>query len=340
MRIYLHIGYHKTGSSFLQMLLSSNRDLLRDLGVHYPSEERDEDAKLGRISPGNGLRLAKAIGTRNKKDFLDIMLLWIKEATAHKCRALLISNEGLFHSMSRNDYHDLFQELQKVTKISEIHGLLFLRDPLDHIFSLYKHRGKRGAIPDFKTWVEEDYETLQLTEKFLDKTEANPQIHFTLRKYKNDSKFLADAVFKEWLDIPTPPIPQSDRVNASLSLSEIMVLDNVYAQLGRERAVKIQKRLLKNSKPKPKDENLKHLYGFQIYSFLERQLPLIKRVNDKMSEEEHLVVKSQDLPQEKFKVVTLTAEQLKIIIEEASRKAGLKYKMLQIVKELYGKIRK
>src|SRR5690554_6076042 len=122
MKIYLHIGYHKTGSSFLQMMLSSNRSLLKRSGIHYPSEERDQDAKQRRISPGNGLRLSQAITAQNKKDFLDIMLTWINEAASNKCKTLLISNEGLFHSMSSNDYVNLFQELKLKTEISEIRG--------------------------------------------------------------------------------------------------------------------------------------------------------------------------------------------------------------------------
>ena len=335
MEIYLHIGYHKTGSSFLQMMFSSNRSLLEASGIYYPSEKGDLDAKQGRISPGNGLRLSQAIAAQNKNDFTDIMLSWIKDARSHNCRALLISSEGLFHSMSNNDFEILFQELGLKTQISQIHALLFLRDPQDHIFSLYKHRGKRGTIPDFMTWVERNYETLELTEQFLDKMDANTQIHLTFRKYKNDSQFLANAVFRDWLNISVPPIPEGDRVNASLSLSEIMVLQIIYGLLGQEKAVRVQQKLLKNNFPKPKEEFLKMHYAYQIGSFIEKHVPLIQRINKKMPEGEHLDVEIQSQPQNNLEFVVLTNEQLKIIIEESNTNVGLKYKVLEKVKRLY-----
>ncbi len=41
-RIYLHIGLHKTGTSSLQSFLFEHREsLLRDLGVLYPSLNRN-----------------------------------------------------------------------------------------------------------------------------------------------------------------------------------------------------------------------------------------------------------------------------------------------------------
>src|SRR5690554_5644080 len=223
MKIYLHIGYHKTGSSFLQMMLSQNRKFLLKNKIHYPKAERDKDAKQGRISPGNGLRLSKAISANNKDEFIDIMSFWVKEAKTNNCDSLLISNEGLFHSMASNHYLDLFEKLKKEHKITEINGLVYFRDSFDHILSLYKHRGKRGTIPSFKDWVENSYETLDLTERFIDKTKSDC-ISWTFRKYKSDSEFMTKSLFSDWLGIESPEIPKNDRVNTSLTLSEIMVL--------------------------------------------------------------------------------------------------------------------
>lgn len=340
MKIYLHIGYHKTGSSFLQMMFSTNRTLLKELGIYYPSEDRDNDAKEGRISPGNGLRLSQAITTQNKNEFMDLMSSWIKEAITNECKTLLISNEGLFHSMSSNDYSNFFKELRSKTQISEVQGLLFLRDPLDHIFSLYKHRGKRGTIPDFKTWVNEDYETLQLTEQFINKLDEGTQVNFTLRRYKNDSKYLADAVFKDWLNISTPSIPEGDRVNPSLTLSEIMVLENVYKVMGSEKTIKIQQRFLKNTSSKPKDEELKKYYAHQLKSYLSKHSHLIEKINGKMPKDEKLILENYKPIQNDLKFVVLSSEQLKIVLEESNLTIGLRDKVKEKVKELYRKTRK
>ena len=342
MKIFFHIGYHKTGSSFLQMMFSLNREYLSKNNFYYPLSVTDADSKSGKISPGNGLELALAL-RKNENDFssaLKIIENWIREAERNKCDNLIISSEGLFHSFSQIKYRSFFEKINAEFDLDGEKILLFLRDPLDHIFSLYKHRGKRGTIPDFKNWVENEYETLQLTKQFFEGMMLDPKISFSFRKYKNDSQFLSDAVFRDWLKISTPDIPKKDRVNDSLSLSEIMVLENVFSCLGQEKTVKIQKRLLKNSKFKPKDENLKNHYALQLGPFLEKHQPLIEKININMPEDERLVVEIINLPQDDFKFVVLTEEQLKIIIEESSITMGLKDKMVENVKEFYRKFRK
>jgi hypothetical protein len=344
MKIYLHCGYHKTGSSFIQMMLSTNRSFLKENGYHYPISKDDQAAKQGQISPGNGLKLSQAI--HHKEDaFLqakNILQNWIDEAKKNNCDKLIISSEGLFHSLASIDFQLFFQQMITEFKLDGIALLLFLRDSLDHIFSLYKHRGKRGTIQNFKDWVENNYETLQLTEQFFDKMIPDSNVELSLRKYKNDSQHLSEAVFKDWLQIPTPSIPKSDRVNTSLSLSEIMVLENVYQLLGPEKTLKIQKGFMKNSNPKPKEDKLKTYYAYQIDVFLNKHLPLIEKINLTMPENEHLIIES--LNNQPFiadlQFAALSSEQLKLIIMESSLKIGLKDKILKRMKVVYNKLRK
>lgn len=342
MKIYIHCGYHKTGSSFIQMMLSVNRTLLKEKGFYYPVSTGDKAAKQGRISPGNGLELSQAIAHRvdNFRKASTILRNWIKAAKKNNCDNLIISNEGLFHSLAGIDFQLFFKQAITEFNLEEVSLLLFLRDPLDHIFSLYKHRGKRGTIPNFKGWVEEKYETFQLTGQFLEQVLPDPQITFSFRKYKNDSQYLSNAVFKDWLQIPSPPLPQNDRVNTSLSLSEILVLESVYKLSGAEKALKMQKAFMKNPNQKPKDDTLKEHYAFQIETFLNNNLPLIEKINKVMPEKEHLIIENQNPPQADLKFANLSREQLNIIIKESSLKISFKEKMLKKMKTVYRKLKK
>jgi hypothetical protein len=51
------------------MMLSQNRKELLENKIYYPTAERDKDAKQGRISPGNGLRLSQAISKKKQGGF-------------------------------------------------------------------------------------------------------------------------------------------------------------------------------------------------------------------------------------------------------------------------------
>jgi hypothetical protein len=213
---------------------------------------------------------------------------WIEGAKISGCDKLLISSEGLFHSLASNEYYELFEELKKKTVISEINSLVFLREPFDHIISLYKHRGKRGTITDFKSWVENDYETLDMTEILIDKAKSD-KIAWTYRKYKNDSKFMAESLFSDWLKIETPRIPSNDKVNTSLTLSEILVLRELNKSGEKEEVLWLQKQFaLITKENKASDSYLKNFYRAQIDEWIKSKSKVMAKTNINLRENEKL----------------------------------------------------
>lgn len=62
-RLILHVGIHKTGSSAIQSALARNAGALRARNMTYPDFASLPAARLGRISSGNGLPLAKLLGS-------------------------------------------------------------------------------------------------------------------------------------------------------------------------------------------------------------------------------------------------------------------------------------
>ena len=335
MKIYLHIGYHKTGSSFLQMMLSNHRKYLMENGIYYPMAERDRDAKQGKISPGNGLKLSKAILNRNTEDFSDCLLHWIKEAKTANCNRLLISNEGLFHSLALIDYVEFFEELGSKTQISSIQGLIFIRDPFDHIISLYKHRGKKGGIPNFAEWVERDYNTLDLTEKFIEKSKSD-NITWTYRKYKNDSEFMAGCLFSDWLKISSPDIPKNDQVNTSLTLSEIIVLRELNKMEKQEAVLLLQSEFSRTvTSNKATDTLLSDYYRSQLNNWFITKEKTLHKINLLLSSEEKLHIPRPQNIECNTEILTLTIDQLNKVILSRKTKNNFIKKIAGQIKAQY-----
>ena len=71
MRLYLHVGHGKTGSSFLQSWLVQNRSELWRVGcVHYPVADSDQRARSGGFSMGNGALLDQALKVSDQPQHL------------------------------------------------------------------------------------------------------------------------------------------------------------------------------------------------------------------------------------------------------------------------------
>src|SRR5690606_30908736 len=202
MELYLHIGYHKTGSSFLQSLFATNRDWFESQGIYYPKGYRDKEAQSGLISPGNGIEFLTAM---NNGDFEKAKLMvgqWKREADNRGCNRILISSEGLFHSFANIGFEKIEHVLNSIG-FNKIFGLLYVRDPLDHAISLFKHRSKSGSILDFKQWVERKYETIMLSKVFFQSLHLS-KIKWTIRRYNKDKEFMIYSCFIEWLKISKP----------------------------------------------------------------------------------------------------------------------------------------
>ena len=291
--LYLHCGYHKTGSSFLQTLFARNRDKLIKDGIYFPASEREYDMIKGNISPGNGPELASALSDIDvyaSKDFLNDKF---NQAQNNKCNALLLSSEALFHSFEKRGALECLTEVCKDLDIGNIRALVYFRDPVSHSLSTYKHRAKNGNIEDLSDWLNNDYETMDLLKKFTDYRSEYP-IDWTCRKYMADSEFMARTAFVEWLNVFMPAIPEDDEVNVSLTFSEIRViqsLKNMYPN-----AIDHLKREFSNLSQYAKghDKKLKEAYKNIAAIELQSYRKLVDKVNKSLGENEKLILPDAD----------------------------------------------
>ncbi len=177
---------------------------------------------------------------------------------------------------------------------TDIFGLLFFRDPISHVFSVYKHRGKTGKIQNYKNWLTSSYETMGLTSNFLNKYK-NFNIEWTFRNYSSDSKRMANIAFSDFLGINVPAIPKKERVNISLTLSEIILIREIENYLPTEYITEIHSALSKLPiSKKANDQSLKDYYTEITYQELKKHKYLIESVNKLLPFNEQLQFKEPE----------------------------------------------
>ena len=132
MKIFLHIGTEKTGSSYLQTTLARNRQDLLLSGIHYPEAgKRENDMFQGRISPGNAVELTRMLENADYKNVFNFFNELYHRASELKCNAVLLSNENLVRVLSVQSNVDLLFQVAKQIGFKDFKFILFLRNPVD-----------------------------------------------------------------------------------------------------------------------------------------------------------------------------------------------------------------
>ena len=227
MKLLIHFGIYKAGSSYLQHICASKRDYLIANNIYFPESKEDEKMKKGLISKGNADGLDLAFKEEDPSKISKILQQWYNIAESKNCNAVLISAEALVHQLAGQHQLNLIVNSASSTGYTGVNAMGFFRDLADHALSTYKHRAKSGAIPDYKHWVNNVYETPKLLENLASVIINNQDIKWTLRKFKKDSNFLKQAFFKDWLEIEVPDFQTRPNVNESLSLSEVKVMNHI-----------------------------------------------------------------------------------------------------------------
>lgn len=144
--VYVHVGIEKTGSTYLQGLLETNRSLITKLGY------RLSDA--GKESAHN-YWLAKALGFKYQEHRLNVdledraIVAAIEEDRIFKNNDLILTSEHFdFNLNSENTFRlrDIFSSRRFVV-------VLFLRNQVDYAQSLYLEHLKWAGVKDFASFL-------------------------------------------------------------------------------------------------------------------------------------------------------------------------------------------
>ena len=78
--LYIHIGHHKTGSSFIQSSLARSAPILANYDIIYPLDENMQAATKGIVNIGNGNMLHEFFKPADAMQYLTEQLRCMHES--------------------------------------------------------------------------------------------------------------------------------------------------------------------------------------------------------------------------------------------------------------------
>ena len=154
MRIVLHIGAPKTGTSALQVALVRNRANLIERGIFYPQGRKDVPAAAGVPTNGNAVPLAKflnpTIPVKEREWAPESFGKVLAAAEAATCKIVLFSSE--FMSFFDADRMTAFVD-HAAKREAEVEIVFFLRHIAGHALSAFdqavKMKRHNGQFAEF-----------------------------------------------------------------------------------------------------------------------------------------------------------------------------------------------
>lgn len=207
-KLILHGGLEKTGTSSLQNFFAVNKDKLIDQGILYPNVQENQRTSIP--SSGN----ASAILTKNQQNpsfFIDIY----KQALEKKCHTVILSSE-----IMTEDPNALFKVINN-HKMYDPYVILFVREIYSFSWSYYQQDLK--FCPGKYREYNETISPLNL-EPWLNSPFGSDSL--ILQNYEFCKKDIVYTFFKRaMVPINLDELEPIKRVNRSCTLSEHNILD-------------------------------------------------------------------------------------------------------------------
>ncbi len=217
-RVYLHIGPHKTGTTYIQRNLYNNKDILKIYGYFYPQPEEVYEE----------FDVVCHFELEDNPDKIE-NLIW--QGTEEK---VLISFEGL--SLYSTEQ---IKRLKVFLKDFDVKVIFYVRNPANRFFSLWQEKIKHGETQSFL-----DFLIHRISQPF-----AAEDINYTLILSKwaeffgKENIYLIDydkgedlfLLFLELIDFPKEHLDKlnikKDKFNVSLriEIAELIRLLNIFA---------------------------------------------------------------------------------------------------------------
>lgn len=240
--LILHIGSHKTGTSALQSAFAINAARLAERNIFYPGG--DADARHGKITSGNGLRLASFLNRRLPFRFHHENSLRVFGRAAAKAdgKNILYSSEFLEALEAER-----LKELLSGDAFHAYRGriIYFVRSIAGHAISSYSQAVKREQVTaSFSDYLRSHYRNP--FRNTIEQAEAavGPDNVLVLN-YDAVRQNLLPTFLRTALKIDPSGFESPPTINRSLTAAEIDVMRAVNAQVGdRRRTVQISDALI------------------------------------------------------------------------------------------------
>lgn len=247
MKLFLHIGHGKTGSSFLQSWLAANADLITSrTSLIYPLSApgdaiTDPRALQGRFSQGNGALLDSLLKQRDRPERLR---RWVRSLAQE--RSLIGSDlNGLVFSFEgwAKQFDAMVEALMALADVWEVECVevfLVVRDPLEHACSVYSQVVKRhGYTGSLDQWLQTYAFPNRLLRALKAMASAGSRLRLRAIHYGRQRQHLVREC-QSWLGldpVDTWLSPQTQRVNRSLTLNELELMRVLNSRIGDAAAV-------------------------------------------------------------------------------------------------------
>tara|TARA_R110000796_G_scaffold18532_2_gene56142 strand:- start:8283 stop:9326 length:1044 start_codon:yes stop_codon:yes gene_type:complete len=242
MRVILHIGSNKTGTTALQKTFSKNYDALYGAGILYPVAGRGSSIRQiglrAALTPpdialsGYASRVGAGIGREEyAKTFIEE---FDRELSEFSGDTVILSDESLFIYAASQPFHAISQFLRE--RFSKLTVVCYLRRPDEYLQSEYSQHIKVGGRQTVRKRITQMTSDALYEEKLYlarDHLDDRPVIRcYDKARFKNGNIIddFADAAGIVFPDLETPGMK-----NRSLSNDGIRILRTLNRQYGRDR---------------------------------------------------------------------------------------------------------
>ena len=218
-KIYLHIGFGKTGSSALQSWLSLNTSVLEKQGIDYA--DLVPEAKFGQVSAGNGYVLFQAF---QQQDFVEVERLITSSYFFSANNNIAIISCELLKDLPK-------LSIQKLKDICErnaisVSPIAYFRSVYEHSYSAYLQGLKRSQATHYFGEESSDFRfptIVKYVEKYLEVFGDD----FTILNYDEAKKDIYTS-FSDVTGIHRKSIKKlRKKVNRSLTMEEAETLRRI-----------------------------------------------------------------------------------------------------------------
>ena len=230
MRLLVHAGTEKTGSSYLQTAFWAADEALVGDGIHFSIDHFQPGGRFGGVQ-GDGAAVQGRLHARDDPGLIHLLRGYRRRAEGRGCTAVLLSHSALWRVLLRDGEATLCGSAA-AAGFDEVSAFMFIRDPVDHAVSYYRQVVKVGRTVDrFDRWLKSGYRYL---EGLAEVVSESSEISWVLRMYEPHRRPLDEVVLTDWLGIsPTATrAPAGEaRVNPSLTATEAVVLASLGSQI-------------------------------------------------------------------------------------------------------------
>lgn len=305
MNLILHIGHGKTGSSALQSFFALNADELKNHNIDYPEHVSFDNAVKGHISSGN-----LPLGNNSWDEYID------KKALASKSETILFSNESLIHKIISHP-----EKAEFLSKKYNLTLVMYVRNPLDHLFSSYGQQVKRhGQTQSISEWID-NYQVLDKVIEMI-KICKDRNINLKMINYSTIDtieKSFFESIFPKISDgfLLKSKIPETKTINRSLSRVEYEIQREFNRHLGSKSSSFVSDSLVNNA-PEIKSEK-EYIKEEILKEFIVKHKGNVDLINQYLDKENNLSLEIPTELKSKNETFEISSKQISVLAESISK---------------------